>query len=120
MPLMTLEYTDNLKSWNPKQFLLKTHQKLASDFGYNVHKIASRAYLLDQYVLGDGSANLALAFLTVVIHEQHSDAEKEAIRKWVIDELQTELKSFADSLKVKLGCATSEAIPNSHAWVVMT
>src|ERR1051325_7234162 len=119
MPLMTLEYTDNLKSWKPAGFLTKAHQKMASDFGYDIHKIASRAYVLDAYVLGDGSPKLALAMLNIEIGPHHSQEERESLRAWVIDELESELRPLASALKIKLGCIVSDAVPNTYTWKVM-
>lgn len=119
MPLMTLEYTNNLTNWKPSGFLTKAHQKMASDFGYDIHKIASRAYALDEYVLGDGSDGLALVMLSIEIGPHHSQEEREALRAWVIAELQTELKALSASLKIKLGCVVSDTVPNSYTWMVM-
>lgn len=118
MPLMTLEYTQNLKGWNPTGLLTKAHQEFASTYGYEIHKIASWAVNLDEYVLGDGRPELALAMLTVLIGQHHSEEEKESMQKWVIGELRTELKPFADSLKVKLGCVLKEAEPSHYTWFV--
>lgn len=119
MPLAILEYTDNLKKWDPTNFLKNVHQKLASDFMYPIGIIASRAFVLEKYVLGDGSPDLALAMLTIEIADSHSQEEQQQLREWVIAQLQAELKPFSTSLKIKTGCVNKIVVSNSYAWSVM-
>jgi 5-carboxymethyl-2-hydroxymuconate isomerase len=120
MPLITLEYTDNLKDWDPTDFLTKAHQKLAADFGYDLGKIASRAYVVDKYVLGDGNPDLALVLLSAVVGAAHTQEELQTLREWMTSQMQSELKPFATGLKIKTGCSTVEASHDSYTWAVMS
>lgn len=68
MPLLTLEYTSNLNAhFNPRDFLLNSHVKIAKQIDTKLENCKSRVIMHDNFVMGSGGDEKAFVILTVEI-----------------------------------------------------
>lgn len=90
MPHITLQYTDNIglkSSFN--QLFPAVHQTINTIAGIKIDNCKSKAIKLEQYYIGDGSANNGFLHLEVKILEGRSAEIKSEIGKKLLQILKT-------------------------------
>lgn len=85
MPHLTIEYTSNLKPNSPfDELFARLHAALADLGGIKKANCKSRAVCIDQYFIGDGSAETAFVHVDVRILEGRPMSTKQEIGKQLL------------------------------------
>ena len=109
MPLITLEYTDNLvHDWEPRPFLLNAHKLIAEIIDTDIQSCKSRIICHKKHCVGVGNYNDAYLILTVEIKPGREDAVRQKLGKDLMDALKAVLKDIDASTKLQISCHIKE------------
>lgn len=103
MPLLTLEYSSNMKPhFDPKNYLLNMHVKLSKVLDANIKGYKSRSVCHDDFVIGMGGEDKAFVILTMEILPGRNDAMKARLGEMLSDELSVAVAGVNHFLNVQL------------------
>lgn len=94
MPHLTLEYTDNLRSFKPANALLALNRVLAASGEFQENDIKSRALPLHTFLVGTGAVDYAYIHVKLALLSGRSAEKKSALSTALLDALR---ESSADS-----------------------
>lgn len=107
MPIVNLEYTDNLKiDGIVKPFLLEIHRVLVQEIKTNLRTCRSSISKCTDYVIADGDPRNAYIILRIQMLPGRTDAVKNQLGKIVLEKIHhafsSEINKFDTQVRVAL------------------
>ena len=97
MPILNLEFTDNLKIDNKiRSFLLETHHILVQEIKTDLRTCKSSISKMVDYVIGDGNPDNAYIMLNIQMLPGRSDEIKNHTGKILLEKIH---RDFSDEIK---------------------
>jgi 5-carboxymethyl-2-hydroxymuconate isomerase len=105
MPMIHLEYSNNLAPYVDTHVLLKSiHVGITERAKAALYNCKSRVTVHNNFLIGDGSTKNAFVSLTVELIAGRSPETKEVLGKWLLEELQSAFSSAPQTLDLQFGC----------------
>lgn len=113
MPVIHLEYSDNLSTHiDAQSFLKNAHADISSLINTDIHNCKSRITAHKNYVVGNGAQGNAFVLLTVEILPGRTQEAKENLGKHLLKKLQDAFKSVPEALNLQFSCHIAELDKN--------
>lgn len=114
MPHLTLEYSNNLPTFNVGEALLSLNQTLVASGQFEEIDIKSRAVRFDHFVVGTSTANRAFVHAKLALLSGRTMETKQALSKSLLDALQA-MCVWPTALHVQLCVEVQEIERDSYA-----
>lgn len=105
MPVIHLEYTDNLAPHvNAQQFLKEAHVDIAEQTKAALYNCKSRVTVHKDFIVGDGAPNSAFALMTVKLIKGRTQETKDALGEHLLAKLESAFSAAPKELNLQFGC----------------
>lgn len=118
MPLITLEYTTNLKQASFDELFYQLHENVSSMVNVDVNKLKSKAIPLQQFAVGLSHQQQAFVILTLEIFEEQIHSIYDKMEQYLSESLENFFKPLTNDLSTQL-CVHIKAIDKQHFYKVV-